>query len=331
MAFEIHSGIGVNEIRFGMTQEEVHALLGEPKKVFGLNTDSKNVSEDYEGLSIDFVKGGGCFQIVIGNSEPVFLQGISLQGDDYEVVCSELMALDENLVMNELGCVSFKYCILLFFPGILRACNRYSGICVLSPEHIMKGHGYLLEEKSLHRPNPLTKLKGDMVYVTPGKDVGGVAFGEKGFPEAVLGKPLDEGVALDEWVLRKGQRGYTLLDSDERFCAALFAPCVPVVVTGKLLTGQLYSQVAKAICDEDEDKYDMYYYEVSSPDMYDDGAWSSRLNLYLLSQGACYPSASVDGVIVNAEDDSGGRALYRHISSLWQEDPSYQLFAGCTG
>ena len=96
MTFEIHSGIGVNEIRFGMTQEEVHALLGEPKRVIGLNTDSKDVSERYDGLSLGFMKGGGCFQIVIDNSEPVFLQGISLQGDDYEVVCSELMALDEN-------------------------------------------------------------------------------------------------------------------------------------------------------------------------------------------------------------------------------------------
>ena len=195
----------------------------------------------------------------------------------------------------------------------------------------MEGYGYLLEEKPLHQPNPLTKLKGDMVYVAPGKDVGGIAYGEKGFPEAVLGKPIDEGVALDEWVLRKGQRGYALLDSDERFCAALFAPSVPVVVAGKLLTGQLYSQVAKALCDEDEDKYDMYYYEVSSPDMYDEGAWCPRLNLYLLSQGACYPNASVDGVIVYAEGESGGRELYRHISSLWQEDPYYQLFAGCTG
>lgn len=304
MVFTIYPWIGVNEIRFGMTPDQVHSILGTlPSNVFtGANGW---IDEQYDGWDIGYMGAEGCCQIGVSDYGPepaILLNGLLLSDSIYEDRCSELIALDEELVMNDDGCISFKYGVALYIPEVLYPGVEVSSVVAYEHNHLMREKGDYLIERRNHRPSPVSKIEGDLIQAIPKKSVGAFHFGKPfssdlGFNEAA------EKELIKDWTLVKGTNVDLLLDKSNTIYAVSFQPDAPIISAGILLTGQDCQSVGRLLMAIDEELM-----------VDEDMLWSQDLGVMLVAFGACYPGSGIDRVILYGEGEDMERAA-RHLAS----------------
>lgn len=287
-----------------MTPDQVHSVLGmpHPNVLTGANGW---IYEQYGDLDIGYMESQGCCQIGVYNYGPepsIFLNGLLLNDGIYEDKCRELIALDEELVMNDDGCISFKYGVALYIPEVLYPGVEVSCVVAYEHNHLMREKGDYLIERRNHRPSPVSKVKGDPIQAIPKKSVGAFHFGKSfssdlGFDEAAS-KEL-----VGDWTLVKGTDADLLLDKGNVICAASFPPDAPIISAGVLLTGQDCQSVGRLLMAADEGLM-----------VDEDMLWSQDLGVMLAAFGACYPGAGIDRVIIYGEGEDMERAA-RHLAS----------------
>lgn len=97
----IHPGIGLGEIKFGMSREEVEQLLGKPDfheiTSYSDELDEKSDSWEYHGLRLDlsFEEAEEWRLVIISvSSDDYILNNKQLVGSDMEELMAELTELD---------------------------------------------------------------------------------------------------------------------------------------------------------------------------------------------------------------------------------------------
>lgn len=109
---DIRPGIGLGEVKFGMSREQVETLLGKPeaKEVVSYSEedeDEKSDSWEYHGLRIDlsFEEAEDWRLVIISvSSEQYLLNGKALIGSDQEELMTELAQLEiTDLTVEDLS------------------------------------------------------------------------------------------------------------------------------------------------------------------------------------------------------------------------------------
>lgn len=105
---DILPGVGLGEVKFGMSREEAASLLGEPqaKEVVSYSDeeDEKSDSWEYQDLRIDlsFEEAEDWRLVIISvSSEEYLLNGKTLIGSDQEELMTELAQLEISDLMVE--------------------------------------------------------------------------------------------------------------------------------------------------------------------------------------------------------------------------------------
>jgi hypothetical protein len=103
--YEIISYVGVGELRFGMSRQQVHELLGEPNSIRSYST-SIHESFDAEDIMIHYcLPEETCMVIAMGNlCNPTF-QGYSLMYVPWESVPGWLNSIDNNVEEIDIGLI----------------------------------------------------------------------------------------------------------------------------------------------------------------------------------------------------------------------------------
>lgn len=111
---------GVDDIKFGMTADEVHAAIGLPLARFyrASTCNCGSVTEEFDELFVECDETDMCGLIeVFGGT--VFLEGIQLLGVEYVEALKALLTIDESISCNNAGCDSPKYGVSLYVPDAI--------------------------------------------------------------------------------------------------------------------------------------------------------------------------------------------------------------------
>jgi hypothetical protein len=103
--YEIISYVGVGELRFGMSQQQVHELLGNPSYT---SQDDFAIYESYdqEGLMIHYqLAEKTCMVIAIGPPTMPTFRGASLMYVPWESVAPWLNSIDSNVEEIDVGLI----------------------------------------------------------------------------------------------------------------------------------------------------------------------------------------------------------------------------------
>lgn len=117
MRHEIRPYVGVDGLRFGMTAQEVHDVLGEPRTRFRRDsrTPGDPDTEEFADLFVSFDAHGKCDFVEIFGGE-VFLEGHQLFPGEYVEVLEGISAMGGDPRCDNAGCESMKYGVTLYVP-----------------------------------------------------------------------------------------------------------------------------------------------------------------------------------------------------------------------
>ena len=119
MIFEIHPYANIGPIVFGMTAEQVRAILNCTYKEFKRTPISKTVTDAFQtlGVFVCYDVEKRCTAVEMARpAQPVFA-GRDLLGSPFGTVCEWLRTLDPELVLRRDGLKSFALGIGLYAPS----------------------------------------------------------------------------------------------------------------------------------------------------------------------------------------------------------------------
>ncbi len=143
MRYEIKPYVGVGDIFFDMSPEEVRKTLNSEVK-HSKKSSSEIPSDSFEalGIFVDYRSQGICQAVEFaGPASPTF-QGQELLGRSYSVVALWVKELDRDVLFNDAGLRSNKFGFGLYAPSAIKMPQLpIKGVIVFD-------HGYYKEEKS---------------------------------------------------------------------------------------------------------------------------------------------------------------------------------------
>lgn len=120
MKLEIQPYVGVGQIKFGMTVDEVRKSVGFPVKPFfkGPNADFPTDSFNDLGIHVYYKKPGICEAVEMFLAADPMFQGHRFIERPFDEILGWLRTLDDSVVLDETGLTAFKLGIAVYAPDI---------------------------------------------------------------------------------------------------------------------------------------------------------------------------------------------------------------------
>lgn len=112
MEYVINPYVGVSELKFGMSQKEIHAILGEPKDSFKRNEFAKGFTETYSDCFVNYDAEYRCEAIEFFGKPEVKINNIFL----FSTSCAEIRQCLGDIKNNDSGYTSFMYGVGIYAP-----------------------------------------------------------------------------------------------------------------------------------------------------------------------------------------------------------------------
>jgi hypothetical protein len=118
MDYTIYPYEGVGPIRFGMTSQQVHEILGEPEDNLPAGERCDLPADFYvkKAVFIYYKEPGVCEAIEITKRASLFFNDQELTNHPFRELKKHFQRLDETVKVDDVGLTSYKYGIGLYVP-----------------------------------------------------------------------------------------------------------------------------------------------------------------------------------------------------------------------
>jgi hypothetical protein len=111
MDYTIYPYEGVGSIKFGMTPQQVHEILGEPDEQRPPGYGEELPTDYYQGLdlSVFYVNPRQCKAITLGDEARPTFRSMNLYGKSLKQLRDWLLSIKSDVQHYDMGLISFKY------------------------------------------------------------------------------------------------------------------------------------------------------------------------------------------------------------------------------
>lgn len=118
LPLEIEPYQGIAGVQFGMTAEQVRAILGQPIAPLLEPAPGSATADFFEhlGMEVSYTPSGHCDAIDLAPPSAPTFQGQSLMGQPFVAVKAWFQTLDPEIAIDETGFTSYHYGLGIYAP-----------------------------------------------------------------------------------------------------------------------------------------------------------------------------------------------------------------------